>query len=114
MMPDKRSPRPLVDYLVARAGLPARSGLAFDYILAADGLFVATESDLLAVRVPVAPCRLRGDRITAVGAACALRRGRLPRAVWAACLAHAEAEAAHGREVAVLVAYCPDGDARRV
>ncbi len=111
MMPDKRSPRPLVDYLVARAGLPARSGLAFDYILAADGLFVATESDLLAVRVPVAPCRLRGDRITAVGAACALRRGRLPRAVWAACLAHAEAEAAHGREVAVLVAYCPDGDA---
>lgn len=111
MMPDKRSPRPFVDYLVARAGLPARSGLAFDYILAADGLFVATENALLAVRVAVAPCRLRGDRIAAVGATCELRRGRLPRAVWAACLAHAEAEVAHGREVAVFVAQRPDGDA---
>lgn len=111
MTPSERSSRPLVDYLVARAGLPARSGLAFDYILAADGLFVATESDLLAVRLPVADCRLRGERIAPVAAACELRHGRLPRAVWAACLAHAEAEAAHGREVAVLVAYRPDGGA---
>ncbi len=111
MTPSERSSRPLVDYLVAREGLPPRSGLAFDYILAADGLFVATEGDLLAVRLPVAPCRLRGDRIAAVGAACALRRGRLPRAVWAACLAHAEDEAGAGREVAVLVAYCPDDGA---
>src|SRR4051812_24348901 len=100
--------RPLVDYLVARDGVPARSGLAFDYLLAADGLFVATESDLLAVRLPLARCHLRGDRIAPVGAACELRRGRLPRAVWDACLAHAEAAAGDGNEVAVLVTHRPD------
>lgn len=73
MMPSPSPPRPFVDYLVAREGVPPRSGLAFDYILAADGLFVTTESDLLAVRLPVAPCRLRGDRIAPVAAACELR-----------------------------------------
>src|SRR5947209_20216986 len=103
MTPSELSPRPIVDYLIAREGVPARSGLAFDYLLAADGLFVATESDLLAVRLPVARGRLRGDRIAPVGAACELRRGRLPRAVWDACLAHAEAAAEDGCEVAVLV-----------
>lgn len=111
MTPSARPPRPFVDYLIAREGLPARSGLAFDYILAADGLFVATEGDLLAVRLPVAPCRLRGDRIAAVGATCELRRGRPPHAVWAACLAHAEDAAQAGREVAVLVTHRPDGGA---
>lgn len=111
MTPSEHRPRPLVEYLVARDGLPARSGLAFDYILAADGLFVATESDLLAVRLPVARCRLGGDRIATVGAACELRNGRLPRAVWEACLAHAEAAAEDGREVAVLVTHRPDGGA---
>src|SRR5262245_54566853 len=109
MTPSDVLPRPLVDYLVARAGIPTRSGLAFDYVLAADGLFVATESDLLAVRLPLARCRLRGDRIAPVGAACELRHGRLPRAVWEACLAHAEATAEDGREVAVLVTHRPDG-----
>ncbi len=111
MTPSERPPRPFVDYLVAREGLPPRSGLAFDYILAADGLFVATESDPLAVRLPVAPCRLRGDRIAAVGAACELRRGCLPRTVWDACLMHAEDAARGGREVAVFVTHRPDGGA---
>lgn len=111
MTPRERPPRPFVDYLVARESLPPRSGLAFDYILAADGLFVATEGDLLAVRLPVAFCRLRGDRIAPVGTACALRRGRLPRSVWAACLAHAEDAARAGREVAVFVTHRPDGGA---
>ena len=40
-----------------------------------------------------------------------MRRGRLPRAVWDACLAHAEAAAAAGREVAVLVAHREDSAA---
>src|SRR4051812_35249057 len=111
MTPSEHRTRPLVDYLVARDGVPARSGLAFDYLLAADGLFVATESNLLAVRLPVARCRLGGDRIAPVGAACELRHGRLPRAVWTACLAHAEAAARDGHEVAVLVTYRPDGGA---
>lgn len=111
MTPDERSPRPFVDYLVARQGVPPRSGLAFDYILAADGLFIATENDLLTVRLPVAPCRLRGNQIAPIGPACELRHGRLPRAVWAACLAHAEAEAQAGREVTVLVAHRSDGGA---
>ena len=111
MTSSEHQPRPFVDYLVAREGVPPRSGLAYDYILAADGLFVATENDLLTVRLPVAPCRLRGDRIAPVGATCELRHGRLPRAVWAACLAHAEAEAGAGHEVTVLVTRSPDSGA---
>ena len=51
---------PLVDYLIARDGLPARRGLAYDYVVAGDGLFVVAENRFFAVRVPVATATVRG------------------------------------------------------
>ena len=35
---------PLVDYLIARDGLPSRRGPAYDYVLAGDGLFLVAEN----------------------------------------------------------------------
>jgi hypothetical protein len=37
----------LVDYLIARGSAPAPSGLAYDYVLAGDGLFVAAHNPYL-------------------------------------------------------------------
>ena len=79
--------QPLVDYLVARTGLPPRRGSAYDYVLAGDGLFVAAANPWLDLRVPVASCEVRGLR--PVYAGCTLVHGRMPRRVWegiVACL----------------------------
>ncbi len=70
----------IVNHLVAREGMPARSGLGYDYVLAGDGVYVQTENALLRLRVPVAPCRVRG--LHEVGSACQLEHGRLPQPVW--------------------------------
>ena len=58
--PDGAPPRPLVDYLVARTGPPPPGGLAYDYVLGGDGLWVAAENTVLRVRAPIARCRVRG------------------------------------------------------
>ena len=50
----------MVEYLVARDGVPFRKGLAFDYVLAGDGVYLAAENDDLDVRVPIAGCDVRG------------------------------------------------------
>ena len=66
----------MVEYLVARDGVPFRKGLAFDYVLAGDGVYLAAENDDLQVRVPVADCNVRG--LPPVYPACNLKHGRLP------------------------------------
>ena len=71
---------PLVDYLVARDGLPPQSGLAYDYVLASNGLYLAAENDLLAVRAPIARCTVRG--LLPMCSACVLKHGRLPALLW--------------------------------
>jgi PRTRC genetic system protein A len=70
----------LVDYVVARHGLPPRSGLAYDYVVAGDGVFVVATNSLLDVRIPVAHCKIRG--LEPVFAACTLLRGRVPAGLW--------------------------------
>ncbi len=70
----------LVEYLIARDSLPPRRGAAYDYVLAGDGLFVATENRCLAVRVPVADATVRG--LLPVYAAFTLQTGRLPWYLW--------------------------------
>ena len=70
----------IVDHLVARDGVPVRSGLGYDYLLAGDGVYVQTENAYLRLRVPIAPCRVRG--LPEVGVACQLEHGRVPQAVW--------------------------------
>ncbi|MCK4265911.1 MAG: hypothetical protein KAX31_01425, partial [Thermoplasmata archaeon] len=48
-------------YLVNRKdGLYGKRGMFYDYILAENGLFIETEGKLMAARVPVAECAVRG------------------------------------------------------
>lgn len=100
----------VVDYVVARDGVPARSGLAYDYVLAGDGLYLAAENDDLAVRVPVARAAVRG--LATVHAACTLRHGRMPFGLWDAMARMARAAAANGTEVLFVVTFDEDAGYR--
>jgi hypothetical protein len=93
----------VVDYVVARDGPPRRSGLAYDYVLAGDGLFVAAASHLLDVRVAVASCHIRG--LPPLVPACTLMRGRLPIDIWNGILECMRAAHELGCEVLLGVAY---------
>ncbi len=66
----------IVDHLVAREGVPARSGYGYDYVLAGDGVWVQTENAHLRLRVPAAACHVRG--LPEVGGMCELAHGRIP------------------------------------
>ena len=70
----------LVDYLIARDGLPASHGRAYDYVLGGDGLFVAAENRYLRARIPVAAAQVRG--LVPLCASVDLCLGRLPEALW--------------------------------
>ena len=94
---------PIVDYLVARQGLPPRSGLAYDYVLAGDGLYLVSENAHLHVRVPVARCTVRG--LPPAYAECSLLHGRLPSRCWETMLRAARCAGAAGREVLLMVGY---------
>lgn len=93
----------LVEYLVARDGLPPRCGLAYDYVLAGDGLYVVAANRYLDVRVPVAHARVRG--LPPLYPACSLRAGRLPHVIWDQIVDEARARDQRGHEVLLAVSY---------
>jgi hypothetical protein len=93
----------LIDYLVARHGLPPRSGLAYDYLVAGDGLFVAASNSLLDVRIPVARCRIRG--LEPIFTGCTLVRGRVPASLWETVLCCLHLAHAAGSEVLLDIAH---------
>lgn len=95
----------LVEYLIARDGPPPRRGLAYDYLLAGDGLYVATEGPHLAARVPVARATVRG--LPSLHPCFALRRGRLPQGLWGQIVAVAGARPE--RELLLAVSAEPSG-----
>lgn len=96
---------PLVDYLVARTGLPSRSGMAYDYVLGGDGLYVAAANEHLDVRVPVARCAVRG--LPPIHAACTLKHGRVPAPIWHGLVADARTWALAGHEAMLAVVHEP-------
>jgi PRTRC genetic system protein A len=93
----------LVDYLIARDGVPPRRGAAYDYLLAGDGLFVTAENRLLAVRVPVATAKVRG--LPPIYPAFTLRNGQLPVQLWERIVALCRAWGDAGHEVLLAVTY---------
>jgi PRTRC genetic system protein A len=93
----------LVEYLVARHGVPFRKGLAFDYVLAGDGVYLAAENDDLQVRVPIAECNVRG--LPPVYPACSLKHGRMPSWIWNAIVWAAHVGYLRGREVLLEVTF---------
>ncbi len=70
----------IVDHLVARQGVPPRSGHGYDYVLAGDGVWVQTENAHMRLRVPAASCHVRG--LPEVGGMCELTHGRIPHDIW--------------------------------
>lgn len=99
--------RPLVNYLVARDGLPPASGLAYDYVLAGDGLWLAAQNTVLIVRAPVARCGVRG--LPSLGGACVLTQGWIPAWIWRGCAEIARLWAAVGLEILLLVTCDAEG-----
>ncbi len=70
----------IADYLIARDGVPPRSGIMYDYLLAGDGVYVQGENDHLSARVPVVRASVLG--LPRVGSTLALAHGRIPQCVW--------------------------------
>ncbi len=95
----------LVEYLVARDGPPPPRGLAYDYLVGGDGLYVAAENDRLAARVPVAHATVRG--LPPLHALVDLRGGRLPHCLWEQIVAAARAQPE--RELLLAVAAAAHG-----
>ena len=58
-------------------GLEGERGLFYDYVLASNGLFIEAEGKLIAARVPVAECEVRG--LAPLEPQVVLRYGRIPR-----------------------------------
>jgi PRTRC genetic system protein A len=96
----------MVEYLVARDGVPTRQGLAFDYLLAGDGVYLVASNDALEVRVPIAGCSVRG--LPPVYPACNLKHGRLPQRIWDAIVWAAQVGYMRGHEVLVAVTFDPN------
>ena len=95
----------MVEYLVARDGVPTRQGLAFDYLLAGDGVYLVAGNDALDVRVPIAGCSVRG--LPLVYPSCTLKHGRLPQWIWDAIVWAVHVGFMNGREVLLAVTFDP-------
>src|SRR5688500_12580101 len=91
----------MVEYQIARDGVPFRKGLAFDYLLAGDGVHLLANNDALDVRVPIAGCNVRG--LAPVYPACNLKHGRLPQLVWDGIVWAGHVGYLRGREVLLAV-----------
>jgi PRTRC genetic system protein A len=93
----------LVEYLIAHDGVPSRHGMAYDYVLAGDGLYLVTQNPYLDVRIPVAAASVRG--LPPIYASFELKTGRLPQALWDHIVTIARAWAVGGHEVMLIVTY---------
>jgi PRTRC genetic system protein A len=93
----------IADYLVARRGCPGRSGLAYDYLLARNGVFVAAENALLAARLPIAACLVRG--LDPLDSLIEIKHGLLPQHLWHDIVEVAQYWAACGQEALLVVTW---------
>ena len=100
------SRQPIVDYLVARSRLPPPSGLAYDYLLARDGLYLRAENEHLAVCIPIASAEVRG--LVPIEPFTSLKHGKLPLSLWERFVRLAHAFAGHRSEVLAVVTFTPD------
>lgn len=93
----------LVDYQIVHDGVPKQRGLAYDYLLGGDGLYLMAQNRHLQVRVPVATVAVR--RLPPIYPYFALQTDRLPQRVWDEIVAVARSESLSGREVLLTVTY---------
>jgi PRTRC genetic system protein A len=93
----------LVDYVIARDCVPPRRGLAYDYIVAGDGLFLAAENRFFAARVPVAAAKVRG--LPPIYPAFTLWKDRLRPELWERIVSLCRAWGEAGHEVLLAVTH---------
>lgn len=98
--------QPIVDYLVARDGLPPPSGLAYDYVLARSGVYLVAEHEHLAVCVPVASGHVRG--LPEIEPFVQLKCGKLPRELWDRFVRGARILAEYRSELLMVVTHSPE------
>lgn len=104
-----------VGYLVKHpGGLEGERGLYYDYVLASNGLFIEAEGKLMAARVPVTLCEVRG--LAPLEPKVALRYGRIPQRFFDLTLSAFLADTSKERYVAVTWndgyhLYVPEQDA---
>ncbi len=105
----------MVGYLVNHPdGLSGKRGLYYNYILASNGLFIEAESPVIAARVPVKECKVRG--LAPMETKVTLTYGSIPQRFFDLALDTFLAEPDKERYVAVTVAagyhfYVPVQDA---
>lgn len=101
--------RPLVGYHVRTpAGSPVNvRGLAYDYIVAAGGVYLAAANAFLGAMVPVAPGQIRG--LEAVQPSLDLKPGRIPNEIWQAIRAICAHAARREHEVLCEVVHTGTG-----
>ena len=93
----------LVEYLIARDGVPSQHGVAYDYVLGGDGLYLHTQNRFLEVRVPVTRASVRG--LPPIYPSFELKTGRLPHVLWQHIVTVAQAWAARAHEVMLVVTH---------
>lgn len=96
----------IVDYLVARDGLPVPSGLAYDYVLARSGVYLVAENEHLAVCVPVATGHVRA--LFEVEPFVRLKCGMLPQGIWDRFVQGARILAEYRSEFLMAVTHTPE------
>jgi hypothetical protein len=72
--------RPVGYLLKTQNGLEGERGACYDYVLASNGLFIETEGPLLAARIPVAECEVRG--LAELEPKVVLRHGKIPKHIF--------------------------------
>lgn len=92
-----------MEYLIARDGVSSQHGVAYDYVLGGDGLYLHTQNRFLEVRVPVAGATVRG--LSPIYSSFELKTGRLPHVLWQHIVTVAQAWAARGHEVMLAVTH---------
>lgn len=80
-------------------GLEGERGVYYDYVLASNGLFIEAEGKLIAARVPVAECEVRG--LAPLEPKVVLRYGRIPQRFFDLALSAFLVDASKERYVAV-------------
>jgi hypothetical protein len=99
--------RPLVEHRLLRELVNQPDeirGLAFDYLVAGDGVYAAAWSDLFYATVPIAACQIRG-LMPVNGAVFGLMHGRVPWQLWDELMLVLDGARVTGCEALVAIEY---------
>lgn len=83
------------------SGLQGNRGLYYDYVSASNGVFIEAEGELMAARIPIADCEIRG--LAEIFPKIVFRHGKIPQRFFDLALNHFLAN--RNREIYIAVVY---------